>query len=211
MKDSYHFEVKRKRPEELFNKVSDYFKEDTLKNYARSKSLMHIQEKITIRSLELLDLKLKSGLILDAGCGPGFTSTYLKEIGYNVVALDIISEFLYFYDIKDLNPLAADMCFLPFQPNIFDAIISISALQWIFRDKSSDLMKLKLILLSKNIEKVLKPKSKAIFQFYPKNNLIMKEIGKILIKNTNLRGTFIIDNPNNKKKRKIFLLLNKET
>ena len=211
MKDSYHFEVKRKRPEELFDKVSDYFKEDILKNYARSKSLMHIQEKITIRSLELLDLRLKSGLILDAGCGPGFTSTYLKEIGYNVVALDIISEFLYFYDIKDLNPLAADMCFLPFQPNIFDAIISISALQWIFRDKSNDLMKLKLIYLSKNIEKVLKPKSKAIFQFYPKNNLIMKEIGKILIKNTNLRGTFIIDNPNNKKKRKIFLLLNKET
>jgi len=211
MKDSYHFEVKRKRPEELFDKVSDYFKEDILKNYARSKSLMHIQEKITIRSLELLDLRLKSGLILDAGCGPGFTSTYLKEIGYNVVALDIISEFLYFYDIKDLNPLAADMCFLPFQPNIFDAIISISALQWIFRDKSNDLMKLKLIHLSKNIEKVLKPKSKAIFQFYPKNNLIMKEIGKILIKNTNLRGTFIIDNPNNKKKRKIFLLLNKET
>ena len=72
-------------------------------------------------------------------------------------------------------------------------------------------MQNKLENLANDINTVLKPKAKAIFQFYPKNNLIMKEIGKILIKNTNLRGTFIIDNPNNKKKRKIFLLLNKET
>ena len=49
MKDSYHFDVKRKRPEELFDKVSDYFNEEILKNYARSKSMMHIQEKITVR------------------------------------------------------------------------------------------------------------------------------------------------------------------
>jgi len=211
MKDSYHFEVKRKRPEELYDKVSDYFKGDILINYARSKSLMHIQEKITIRSLELLDLKSKNGLILDAGCGPGFASIYLKEIGYNVVALDLISEFLYFYNIEDVNPLAADMCFLPFKPNTFDAIISISALQWIYRGFRNKKMQNKLENLANDINTVLKPKAKAIFQFYPKNNLIMKEIGKILIKNTNLRGTFIIDNPNNKKKRKIFLLLNKKT
>ena len=210
MKDSYHFEVKKKRPEELFDKVSDYFKGDILKNYARSKSMMHIQEKITIRSLELLDLKSKNGLILDAGCGPGFTSTYLKEIGYDVVALDIISEFLSFYNINELNPIAADMCFLTFQPNTFDAIISISALQWIFRDKINDLMKLKLLHLSKDIENTLKPNAKAIFQFYPKNNSIMEAIGKIITENTKLKGTYIIDNPNNAKKRKIFLLLEKE-
>ena len=53
---------------------------------------------------------------------------YLKEIGHNVVTLDVIKDFLYFYDIRDLNPIIGDMCFPPFKPNIFDAIISISAL-----------------------------------------------------------------------------------
>jgi 18S rRNA (guanine1575-N7)-methyltransferase len=209
MEDSYHFEVKRKRPEELFDKVSDYFKGEILKNYAQSKSMMHIQEKITIRSLELLNLKSKKGLILDAGCGPGFTSIYLKQIGYNVVAVDIISKFLYFYDIKELNPLVADMSFLPFQPNTFDAIISISALQWIYRELENEIMEYNLINLAKCISNVLKPNSKAIFQFYPKNNSIMEAIGNTFIKNTNLFGNFIIDNPDNAKKRKIFLLLHK--
>lgn len=210
MKNSYNFKVKRKRPEELYDKVTDYFKGDILKNYARSKSLMHIQEKITIRSLELLDLKSKNGLILDAGCGPGFTSIYLKQIGYHVVALDIISNFLSFYDIRELNPLAADMSFLPFQPNIFDAIISISALQWIYRELKNETMEYKLINLAIGINNVLKPNSKAIFQFYPRSNLIMESIGKIFTKHTDLIGNFIIDNPHNAKKRRIFLLLKKE-
>ena len=35
----------------------------------------------------------------------------------------------------------------------------------------------------------------------------MEEIGKIFTQYTNLNGNFIIDNPDNAKKRKIFLLL----
>ena len=210
MNKNYRFKVKRKRPEEIYNSVNDYFKGDTLVNYAKSKSLMKIQEKITIRALELLDLSEKEKLILDAGCGPGFASIYLKEMGYDVVALDIISEFLYFYDIKELNPIVADMCLLPFKSNIFDAIISISALQWVYRDSKNEKMKIKLIHLARSIDYVLKPNSKAIFQFYPKDNVVMKVIGKIFTEITDLEGNFIIDNPNNAKKRRIFLLLKKK-
>ncbi len=209
MNSEFKFEVKRKRPEEIYDKVSDYFRGEVLSYYAKSKSLMRIQERITERALELLDLKEKKLLILDAGSGPGFASIYLREIGYQVVALDIISNFLYFYDIKELNPIISDMCFLPFQKNTFDAIISISALQWIYRDLNNEIMGNKLIHLAKNTEKILKPRSKAIFQFYPKNNLIMEAVGKIFAENTNLNGRFIIDNPENPKKRRIFILLNK--
>lgn len=209
MKENYDFDVKKKRPEESYERVIDYFKGKTLSRYAKSKSMMKIQEKITIRALELLDLKKKNSLILDAGCGPGFTSVYLKEIGYNVIALDIVSEFLHFYDIKDLNPIIADMCSPPFQSNSFDAIISISALQWVFREINSELMRNNLINLIKSFERILRPKSKAVFQFYPKSKSIMEKIGKIIAHNTNLKGTYIIDNPNSPKKRKIFLFLKK--
>ncbi len=209
MKDDYFFNVKRKRPEEIHEKVSDYFCSNTLIKYASSKSMMRIQEKITNRALELLSLKTQYPLILDAGSGPGFASFYLNKIGYRVVSLDVISEFLNFYDIRELNPIVSDMCFPPFKSKIFDAIISISALQWIFRDMNNKTMRLNLINLAKSFEKILKPKSGIIIQFYPKNEIIMKEIGKIFTQNTNFIGNFVIDNPNNAKKRKIFLILKK--
>ena len=74
MSDDYFFDVKRERPEELFESVIDYFNSETLANYAKSKSIMRTQRKITIRALELLELKKEHCLILDAGCGPGKAS-----------------------------------------------------------------------------------------------------------------------------------------
>jgi len=207
----FNFNVKRKRPEEEYEEASDYFKGDVLVQYANSKSIMRIQEKITIRALELLDLKKKEAIILDAGCGPGFAAIYLREMGYRTVALDLITEFLYYYDIKILNPITSDMCFPPFKPNTFDAIISISALQWIYKDLDDSRMHLKLKSLSKAFFNILKPDCRAVFQFYPKNKEIMDSIGKIIVNNTTFHGNFIIDNPNRQKKRRIFLLLNKQT
>jgi 18S rRNA (guanine1575-N7)-methyltransferase len=209
LNDNYNFKVKRKRPEEKFSDVSEYFKGEILRQYASSKNIMNIQIKITLRALELLNLRKKDALILDAGSGPGFTAMYLNEIGYKTVALDIISEFLHYYDIKNLNPIAADMCFLPFKPNTFDAIISISALQWIFKDIYYESMNFLLKNLSKSFFQVLKPNSSVVFQFYPKSKKIMENIGKIIKKNTPFMGNFIIDNPHSQKKRKIYLLLNK--
>jgi 18S rRNA (guanine1575-N7)-methyltransferase len=210
LNNDYNFNVKINRPEEQFKDISDYFRGDVLNKYANSKSVMKIQERITIRALEILNLEKKNNiLILDAGCGPGFTSFYLKEIGYNVVTLDIIYDFLKCYDIKDLNPITADMCFSPFKPCSFDAIISISALQWIFTDVYNISMRNKVINLFGTFEKILKSNSKMVFQFYPKTDEIMKEIGKIIADNTSLDGNFIIDNPDSPKKRKIFLFLKK--
>lgn len=210
MNEKYYFNVKRKRPEEIYTNVSDYFRGEILSQYANSKSMMKIQEKITTRALGLLDLRKKDALILDAGCGPGFAAMFLKEKGYRTVALDIISEFLNYYNIKDLNPIIADMCFNPFKSNTFDAILSISALQWIFRDLKNNQMHFLLNNLSKSFFQILKPNSRVVIQFYPKNNDIMEKIGRIITKNTDFTGNFIIDNPNSQKKRKIYLLLNKE-
>lgn len=210
MSDDYFFNVKRERPEELYESALDYFKQDTLSSYSKSKSIMRTQRKITMRALEIMELKMNDCLILDAGCGPGFVAMYLDELGYKTVALDIISGFLKFYDIKDLNPILADMCFPPFQPSMFDAIISISALQWIYKDSNLKTKGLDLIGLFKSFYTILKPKGRVVFQFYPKNKTVLDNIGDIVAKNTNFNGNFIIDNPDSPKKRKIYLLLKKE-
>ena len=211
MNDHYFFNVKTKRPEETFNEVSEYYDEETLSRYAKSKSMMKIQQKITIRALEILELKKERPLILYAGSGPGFAAVYLKEKGYSTVTLDIIAGFLYFYDIKDLNPIVADMCYSPFRPNSFDAIISISALQWIYRDINNEIMKKKIINLATYFYKILKPNNKMVIQFYPKSNDILENLVKIILNKTNFKGNLIIDNPNNPKKRKIFLELRKSS
>ncbi len=209
MNKEYSFNIKRKRPEDLFENVSDYFNAETLTNYAESKSMMRTQRKITFRALELLKLKNDRALILDAGCGPGFAAMYLNELGYKTVALDIISEFLKYYDIEYLNPILADMCYPPFKPDSFDSIISISALQWITRDMKNESERLILTNLFVSFYQILKAESKMIIQFYPKSTVIMDYIAEIVNTKTNFEGNFIIDNPNNPKKRKIFLLLKK--
>jgi len=205
----YSFNIKRKRPEDLFKNVSDYFNTETLTNYAESKSIMRTQKKIITRALELLELKNDRSLILDAGCGPGFAAAYLNELGHKTVALDIISEFLKYYNIEYLNPILADMCYPPFKSDSFDSIISISALQWIIRDVKSESESLVLTNLFVSFYQILKPESKMIVQFYPKSTVIMDYIAEIVNNKTNFKGNFIIDNPNNPKKRKIYLLLKK--
>jgi len=210
LSDDYFFNIKRKRPEELYKSALEYFKDETLSSYAKSKSIMRTQRKITLRALEILELKKNHCLILDAGCGPGFVAVYLNELGHKTIALDIVFNFLKYYNIRELNPILSDMCYIPFQPNSFDAIVSISALQWIYKDLNSKKMRINLISLFKSFYAILKPKSKAVFQFYPKSKVILDSIGKIIAENTNFNGNFIIDNPDSPKKRKIYLFLKKE-
>jgi SAM-dependent methyltransferase len=207
MNDDYNFYIEKERPEDKYDKVSDYFKGERLVDYATSKSMMRIQEKITFRALEILDLQKKDALILDAGCGPGFTTIILNELGYRAVGLDLISEFLYFYEMKYLNPINADMSHLPFRSNSYDAIISISALQWVYRSLKNPKMEQKLRSLAKSFSKILKNNSKAVIQFYPKSYKLMQKVGKIFSTEGNFNGKFIIDNPDIPKKRKIYLLL----
>jgi len=203
------FDVKKERPEDVHETVFDYYKGENLLNYARSKNIRRIQEKITQRALEILNIKDKNSLILDIGCGPGFSSTYLHELGYKVIALDIIADFLKYYNLSDFNPIVADMCILPFRTNVIDAVISISALQWIYRNPQNKRERMSLEALFKTLYSILKRNGRAIFQFYPKNNYIMEKIKEIIINNTDFDGGFIIDNQNNPKKRKVYLFLEK--
>jgi SAM-dependent methyltransferase len=211
MNDEYHFEVSRERPEEIYEDVRDYFKGETLRNYANSKNIMKIQQRITLRALELMDYPSKNKLILDAGCGPGFVGMFLKEMGYKVVSLDLIPKFLLYYKLGEINPIAGDMIFPPFKQHTFDGIISISALQWIYKEKHNYQMEKNLTTLIKNFYTILNFGSKVIFQFYPKNDEIMEQIGFLIRRNTSFEGNFIIDSPDNPKKRKIFLILKKES
>ena len=209
MNEEYFFHIKKKRPEEMFKNVTEYYNEDRCREYAHSKNMMRIQKKITKRALELLDIENGNLLILDAGSGPGFASFYLKDLNFSVIALELIPFFFKYYDLRDINPIVSDMCYLPFRSNTFDGLISISALQWVYTDINNKRMTNNLTNLIKSFFYVLKPNSKAIIQFYPKNTVLMDQIGKLIVNVSKFKGNYIIDNPNNPKKRKVFLKLEK--
>lgn len=76
---------------------------------------------------EKLIMKLPIGLTLDIGCGTGYHSRLLKDIGHRVVSADISFEMV--KKAKNNNNgdffLVADIEKLPFKDRTFDNIISI--------------------------------------------------------------------------------------
>jgi len=206
----YNFNIKEKRPEEIYQNVFEYFKDDQVIKYSTSKSMMKIQEKITLRALEIIKIQPKE-LVLDAGSGCGFSSIVLRELGFKVISIDIIKHLLDFYQLPEMNPILADICLTPFRNETFRAIISISALQWIYSDLNNINMENNLNNLINSFHRILKPNGKIIFQFYPKTKIIMEKIGSAFKKKDFFEGNFIIDNIKSPKKRKIFLFLKKIT
>ena len=206
----YSFNIKTKRPEEIYQSVFEYYKDDQVFKYSTSKSMMRIQEQITLRALEISNIP-PNDLILDAGSGCGFSSIMLNELGFKVISIDIVEKLLKFYKVPELNPILADICLTPFRDEIFGAIISISALQWIYTDLNNPDMENDLNNLINFFYRILKPNGKIIIQFYPKNSVIMERIGSLFKKNDFFSGNFIVDNIEIPKKRKIFLFLKKQS
>jgi len=192
------WKVKIERPEEVYGDPSSYYTEEEIERYARSGGMKRAQERIAHRILELLGLK-KGSKLLDLGCGVGFTTEVYRKEGYEVIGLDILPKMLEKAKEKGLKVKEGDMRELPklFEREEFDAVVSASALQWI--KEREDIEK-----LVSGIRYVLKKGGKLVIQFYPKSQ---KELWRVarLFKKEGFEGEVVIDNPDNPRKRRIYL------
>jgi SAM-dependent methyltransferase len=200
---------KKLPPEEFYNTPQEYYQGDILYNYTRSKSMMRTQEKITKRAIEILGDPDPTCRILDIGMGCGFSTSYLYLNGYNVLGIDLIYEMLNSYKISELNPINADMKYLPFRNNTFDYVISISAMQWIINKLNPSERSIMLRLLAGRLKNILKLNGKAVIQLYTLSQDILKDIGRTFAEFGEFEGNFIIDNPKSNVKKKIYLFLEK--
>ena len=103
---------------------------------------------------------------------------------------------------KNLNVKKADMRCLNkhFHKGEFDYIISVSALQWInIREREK---------VAKGCYYILKPRGKIGIQFYPKSEEEMLKTGRIF-KKSGFKVEFVIDNPDNPRKRTIYMIAQK--
>ncbi|SGZ47210.1 CIC11C00000000802 [Sungouiella intermedia] len=192
-------------PPEVFYNDSESFK------YTSSTRVQHIQAKMTLRALELLNLeKDEPHFLLDVGCGSGLSGEILTEEGYNWIGMDIAPSML----ASALDREVEGDLFLgdigngiPFRAGTFDAAISISVIQWLCNADSAGVdPKKRLMRFFNSLYASMKRGGKFVAQFYPMND---DQTQAILgaAKVAGFAGGLIIDDPESKRNKKFYLVL----
>jgi 18S rRNA (guanine1575-N7)-methyltransferase len=206
----------------------DYIK-DKADEYNSSRWMERNQKRATLLSIqylfdEIINNSEASGikigdpsLMLDLGCGTGFSSEVLIENGFNVIAVDKLPDMLLKAREKKKNLkfkrflafILADINFLPIRANLIDNIISISAYNFIIHGKKNYGEKIKLLNdTAKYLNKILKRDGRIIIEFYPKDDKELTIFNNSFIKN-GFEGFMVKSNPK-QKSGQTFLLLKKK-
>jgi len=215
--------VRKSLPRFPFDYINDKANE-----YNSSRWMERNQKRATMLSIQyLFDEKLNgseahgiqtgvSSLVLDLGCGTGFSSEILIENGFNVIGVDILPDMLLKarekkkkmkFD-KSLMLILADINFLPIRANKIDNIISISAYNFIIHGKENSGEKIKLLNdTAKHLSKILKNNGRIIIEFYPKDDQELTIFNNSFTKN-GFEGFMVKSNPK-QKSGQTFLLLKK--
>lgn len=192
-------------PPEVFYNDTESFK------YTSSSRVQHIQAKMTLRALELLNLDQENPhFILDLGCGSGLSGEILTEEGYNWIGMDISPSMLATGLDRDVEGdlFLSDLGNgIPFRAGTFDAAISISAIQWLCNaDLSNVDPKKRTLTFFNTLYASLKRGGKFVAQFYPMNDAQTEQLLDAA-KVAGFGGGLIIDEPESKRNKKYYLVL----
>ena len=154
-------------------------------------------------------------LILDLGCGTGYSSEILIETGFRVVGVDILDDMISKAskkkkerDLIKLDLIMADINYLPIRYNTFNHALSISAYNFIahglIKQKEKDLL---FNNTARNLYKIIKKNGRLIIEFYPQNDIELNLYSSSFTKN-GFNGFMVKENPN-QKSGQTFILLQK--
>lgn len=173
--------------------------------------MIEIQSSLSERAIELLALpEDQSCFILDIGCGSGLSGECLTENGHFWIGLDISSAML---DVALEREVDGDLILndmgtgMPFKPGVFDAVISISALQWLCNaDKKYHNPIKRMYKFFSTLYACMARSSRAVFQIYPENGAQLELLTQQSMR-AGFSGGLVVDYPNSTKAKKIFLCL----
>ena len=188
------------RPEDEKSAV-DYYDASEAERYSRSNAMHKIQEQLALRAVELAKFPIGSKIV-DAGCGAGFSSIILREIGYEVFPFDLIPTFVEKCREGGFDAKVGDIRKFPFKDK-FDGVVSISVLQWVSAAGMGEVAK-----VASEFWNHLKKGGKAVVQFYPRSEAEAMQCAKTF-REKGFSVKLVTDNPSNSRKRKVFILLEK--
>jgi ubiquinone/menaquinone biosynthesis C-methylase UbiE len=117
-------------------------------------------------------------IIVDLGCGSGFSSEILVDGGHRVIGIEILIDMLSKAKTKkkisenkrNLELILADINYLPLRSASINHIISISAYNFIIYGTETIRDKFKTVNnTAMYLKKILKPKGRIVIEFYPKD------------------------------------------
>ncbi len=183
-------------------KFPDDYLNEKAEDYNSSKWMERNQNRTTLLGIKhlfnkRLDDNDKSGkkraeslLILDLGCGTGFSSETLVQNGFRVIGIDILKDMLlkarekkkFSKKYNALELILADINHLPLKSNKIDHIISVSSYNFITYGIENYGEKTKLLNdTAKYLYNILKKKGRIVIEFYPKDDRELKMFNKSLL------------------------------
>jgi 18S rRNA (guanine1575-N7)-methyltransferase len=206
---------------------NDYLNEKA-EEYDSSKWMERNQKRSTLLCIQyLFDEKLDDQdeygienrnnlLLLDLGCGTGFSSEILVENGFKVIGVDVLPDMLLrarekkrnLNEKQDLELILASINQLPIREKKINHIISISAYNFIIYGKENHSEKVnQLTETARCLNTLLKKRGRIIIEFYPKDDHELKIFKNSFI-NNGFEGFMVKNNPK-QKSGQTFLLLKK--
>ncbi|XP_076447055.1 putative 18S rRNA (guanine-N(7))-methyltransferase [Babylonia areolata] len=204
----------RRRPELIRQKQPD-LPSAGLQCYGLFDKCEHIQQELTEKMLCLMNVSPEKNpgcLMLDIGCGHGWSLTIPSLQGFCITGVDLDLQALSVVQNKlntsylpshSVHIVRTDVSNgLCFRQSTFDVAISVSFLQWLCVGKHSRNI---LQHFFHSLSFVLKPEGKAGIQFYPRNS---GDVVKVISEAQKyFKGALVSDFPHLDRGRKLFLLL----
>ncbi|MHA1730130.1 MAG: class I SAM-dependent methyltransferase [Promethearchaeota archaeon] len=202
--------------------------------YSNSRWMAKNQIKTAEYALKLLEDERIGGnlneeaefnLILDLGCGTGYTTVVLKEFGFNIIGIDLSMDMLLNNLMQQKNIekgkkqrniprilINAPIEFIPIRSRSVNHIISISSFNFVLDNLEDQKgQKRALIKISNDLSILLKKKKengRVIIEFYPKKENLEMYLNAL---RQNFTGGLIIDSPGLRKEKKFIILKLKTT
>lgn len=205
-----------KFPDSYLGKKADEYDEQLWMERNQKKTTLKCVKFLNDEKLGSQRIESEEVLILDMGCGTGFSSEILLACGFKVVAIDILNDMLVKalekkkdFKWNTLSLILGDINHLPFRESTIDHAISISAYNFIIANKESfDKKELIANNTTNRLRELLKINGRIIIEFYPENEKDLSLFTTSFTRN-GFNGFMIKENPQ-QKGGKSFLLLKKK-
>ncbi len=194
--------------------TTEDFYGDAARAYHEAKWMRRNQRQTTVRALQLLEDPNLDGeepwgdqfLVLDLGCGSGFSLEVCIEAGATVVGVDISWDMLHHALGQGFHLVHADLQHLPFRDEVFPYTISISTLNFITEMTGiGEYMEEIYQEAFEEVHRVTGQGGRCVFEYYPRDDEELN-CSTSAARGAGFTGFLVKDQPGTRKEQ-LYLLL----